>query len=365
MTKAPPSKPPPKENFDEVTGAWDIVPRVVVVDDSASSRAAIAEMLEDGGCDVVGRAMDGGMALKLCLELEPDVVTCDLEMPRMDGFTFIRVLSQRMSTPVIVVTSDARPEAALQALDLGARDFVVKPGRGARDLKKLARSLVGKVRGLAAESAKKPTWTPPADVPQVAARELVVIGASTGGPSALRDVLGSLTPGRFAPVLIAQHMPERFTAAFAARLSKATGLDVAEATDGELVVPGRVRLAAGGTHMEVRRSRSGELVLRVLTPDEEDRHAPSVDRLFRSAAEAVGTGLLGVVLTGMGRDGADGARELGEVGAPLWAESRATAVIHGMPKAAARAHGAALQLPLDELASLFGRVVGLTAGGGR
>jgi two-component system chemotaxis response regulator CheB len=343
--------------FDEVSGAYDIVPRVVVVDDSASSRGAIAEMLEQAGCEVVGRAMDGGMALRLVLDLDPDVVTCDLEMPRMDGFTFIRVLSHRKSTPVIVVTSDARPEAALQALELGARDFVVKPGPDARDLLRLERTLVGKVRGLAAERAKKPMWTPPPDVPQVAERSLVVVGASTGGPTALKDVLRSLPPSGFSPVLIAQHMPARFTTAFAARLRRTTGLDVAEATDGERVMPSTVRVGPGGKHLEVEGS-GDDMVLRLREPDEEDRYVPSVDRLFETAAAAAGSGLLGVVLTGMGKDGTEGASKLAGAGAPLWAESRSTAVIHGMPTSAAKAHGAALQLPLDELALLFGRVVG-------
>jgi len=351
-----------KGPFDEVSGAWEIVPRVVVVDDSASSRAVIAEMLEEGGCDVVGRAMDGGMALRMVLDLDPDVVTCDLEMPRMDGFTFIRVLSQRKKTPVIVVTSDARPEAALQALDLGARDFVVKPGQGrARDLHKLASSLVGKVRGLAAESAKKPQWSPPTDVPAVPERALVVIGASTGGPSALKDVLRSLPPTGFPPVLIAQHMPERFTEAFAARLARTTGLDIAEAKDGEEVRPNTVRVGPGGKNLEVEVYGTG-LALRLREPDPDDRHVPNVDRLFISAAAAVGSGLLGVVLTGMGRDGTEGARHLAKVGAPIWTESRSTAVIHGMPDSAAEAHGSPLRLPLDELSLLFGRVLG--RGGG-
>lgn len=338
------------------SGVMVIRPRVVVVDDSAPSRAALAEALEEGGCEVVGRAMDGGMALRMVLETEPDVVTCDLEMPRMDGFTFIRVITHKSAVPIIVVTSDARPEAALQALDLGARDFVVKPGTRPGQLRSLGPSLVAKVRALATERVRRVTWTPPAEVPSISARELVVVGASTGGPSALRDLLSVLkTP--IAPILIAQHMPERFTTAFADRLRRATGLDVAEASDGEPIVPGRIRVAPGGRNLEVVRTSSGGLIARLRNPSEEDRYVPSVDRLFASAAEAVGDRALGVVLTGMGRDGEAGSAALRKVDAPLWAESRATAVIDGMPAAAARAHGRATRLPLDELAALFARIL--------
>lgn len=341
----------------ENSGAIPVVrPRVVVVDDSAPSRAALAEALEDGGCDVVGRAMDGGMALRMVLELEPDVVTCDLEMPRMDGFTFIRVLTHKSPVPIIVVTSDARPEAALQALDLGARDFVVKPGTRPGELRTLGPTLVAKVRALAHEGVRAATWTPTPDVPSVSRRELVVVGASTGGPSALRDLVSVLSGDSFAPILIAQHMPERFTAAFADRLRRASGLDVTEAKDGEPLRPGIVRVAPGGKNLEVVRV-SGGFTTRVLSGAAEDRYLPSVDRLFVSAAEALGNRILGIVLTGMGRDGEAGAAALASVEAPLWAESRATAVIDGMPAAAARAHGRATRLPLDELAALFARVV--------
>lgn len=332
-------------------------PRVVVVDDSASLRGALTEVLEAGGCEVVGRAMDGGMALRLVLDHEPDVVTCDLEMPRMDGFTFLRILAHQKPIPVIVVTSDTRPEAALQALDLGARDFVVKPGPGVRDVSALGPSLVAKVHALAAEKRRRrPTWTPTPEVEPLADRELVVVGASTGGPSALRDLLMEVPQGFRCPILIVQHMPPRFTTAFAARLRRVTGLDVAEATPGEPLGPGVVRLAPGGSHLEVRRDQ-GHLVVDIVPPIPSDRYVPSVDRLFESAAAVVGRHLLGVVLTGMGRDGASGARALADQGAPLWAESAATAVIDGMPAAAAEAHGHAARLPLDDLAALFVRVV--------
>lgn len=351
----------------EHSGVFLARPRVVVVDDSAPSRAALAEALEEGGCEVVGRAMDGGMALRMVLELKPDVVTCDLEMPRMDGFTFIRVITHKSPVPIIVVTSDSRPEAALQALDLGARDFVVKPGTRPAELRQLGATLVGKVRALASERIRSVTWTSPVELPRIPPRELVVIGASTGGPSALRDLLVPLAQGPagqspFVPVVIVQHMPPRFTAAFADRLRRATGLDVQEARDRELLAPGMVRVAPGGFNVEI--ARAGKtFITRIHEASPEDRHVPSVDRLLKSAAAAVGDRVLGIVLTGMGKDGADGAAALAAVGAPLWAESRATAVIDGMPAAAARAHGNATRLPLDELALLFSRVVRMTGSG--
>ena len=331
-------------------------PRVLVVDDSAPLRAAIAEVLEEGGCDVVGRAMDGSMALRMMMETDPDVITCDLEMPRMDGFTFLRILQTMKPTPVIVITSDARPEAALMALELGARDFVVKPGR-AGDVHRLRHQLVARVHALTAQRAKPtPTWTAPGDVALPRAAMLVAIGSSTGGPRALRDILAALRAPPRLPVVIAQHMPPRFTEAFAARLGRTTGLDVAEAHDGDVLRPGTVRIAPGGKHLRVESADSG-FRARVLDPDPGDRWVPGVDQLLESAAAAAGKGVLGIVLTGMGKDGFEGARALRAVGAPLWAEAALTATVGGMPNASALGHGAAERIPLDELAALLARLL--------
>ncbi|MCC7073114.1 MAG: chemotaxis-specific protein-glutamate methyltransferase CheB [Deltaproteobacteria bacterium] len=337
-------------------------PRVLVVDDSAPLRGALAEVLEEGGCEVVGRAMDGSMALSLVHEKDPDVITLDLEMPRMDGFTFLRILGKTRATPVIVVTSDARPESALLALELGARDFVVKPVRTA-DVRTLKAQLLARVRLLAGLRRRiPPTWSPPPEVAFPPDTSMVAIGCSTGGPRALRDILTRLRGPLRAPVLIAQHMPPRFTEAFADRLAKATSLDVAEAKDGEPVVRGVVRIAPGGRHLSVERGAAGAR-LRLHDPAEGDRWVPSVDRLFSSAAAVAGSHLLAVVLTGMGRDGVEGARAVRAVGAPLWTESSLTAAIDGMPVAAAAAHGAADRVPLDELAAVLAR--GLEDQGGQ
>lgn len=329
-------------------------PRVLVVDDSAPSRAAIADVLEEGGCEVVGRAMDGSVALRLLEDTDPDVITCDLEMPRMDGFTFLRILQKTRATPVIVITSDARPEAALMALELGARDFVVKPARHG-DMRKHRAQLLSRVGALAAARRRStPPWSPGNEVVLPRNARLVVIGASTGGPRAIRDIVACLRQPRL-PILIAQHMPAGFTEAFAARLKKTSGLDVAEGAEGEVVTPGMIRIAPGGFHLRVieRVGTGVQPAFRIglAPPTIGDRWVPSVDTLFQTAAAICGRDTLGIVLTGMGRDGADGAASLRQIGAPLWTESPLTAAIDGMPLAAAQGHGDAQRLPLDELAS--------------
>lgn len=343
----------------EITSPGIPRPRVLVVDDSSPSRAAIAGVLEDGGCEVVGRAMDGSVALRILEETDPDVITCDLEMPRLDGFTFLRILQKTRATPVIVITSDTRPEAALMALELGARDFVVKPGRPS-EMKHVAAQLVARVRALGSVRHRAPTpWAETSEVSLPTHVEAVVLGASTGGPRAIRDIIaGFRTPPRI-PMLIVQHMPPRFTEAFADRLRKTSGLDVREGIDGEVVLPGQIRIAPGGRHLtvtEVDRSTGGlRISLRDAQPD--DRWVPGVDELFRSAVHALGAHVLGVVLTGMGRDGSEGARLLAAAGAPLWTESPLTAAIDGMPMAAARGHGQAVTLPLDALAVVLLRLL--------
>jgi two-component system chemotaxis response regulator CheB len=332
-------------------------PRVLVVDDSAPSRAAIADVLEDGGCDVVGRAMDGSVALRLLEEANPDVITCDLEMPRMDGFTFLRILQKTRATPVIVITSDARPEAAIMALELGARDFVVKPSRPG-EMRMLQSQLVTRVRALTAASNRAtPAWGGPVDVSLPAGVRAVLLGASTGGPRALRDIVARLRRPPRLPVLIAQHMPARFTEAFADRLCKTSGFDVREARHGDVVTAGQIRVAPGGKHMGISGAGPEGLHLTLSEPVAADRWVPSVDVLLRTGATHLGAEVLGIVLTGMGKDGGEGAKALRDVNAPLWTESPLTAAIDGMPLAASQSHGSAQRLPLDELAAMLARLL--------
>lgn len=347
---------PPTTLDEESSELLGRPPRVLVVDDSARLRSALSDMLEQAGCKVVGCAIDGSMALHYAFELEPDVITLDLGMPRMDGFTFLRILQKTRNIPVIVVSANARPEAALMALELGARDVVVKPEHP-RDLAQVRHQLVSRIRALAAERDRIPqVWAHPPDIrvpPDVA---LVAVGASTGGPRALRDLFSRIKPSAHAPILVAQHMPASFTGAFAARLARVSGLDAAEAHDGEVLRPGVVRVAPGGTNLVVEHV-SGRLVLRCLEPQPQDRWVPSVDALLDSAARAVGPQLLAIVLTGMGRDGAEGARLVRAAGATMWTESSLTAVVDGMPAAAAQGHGAAERVPIDELAVLLARAL--------
>jgi two-component system chemotaxis response regulator CheB len=332
-------------------------PRVLIIDDSATSRAALASVLEQHGCEVIGRAMDGGHGLRAVMERSPDVITLDLEMPRIDGFTFLRILAQQKPTAVIVLTSDARPESALQALELGARDFVVKPKGGPHELAHVGATMAAKIHALAGETHRVRSIPKPTEVVLPARCRLVVIGASTGGPRALRDIVGALQAPSGLPVVIAQHMPPRFTAAFAERLARQTRIDVREALDGELLGDGAVRVIPGGRHGSVVAQSGGRLALTLALPSDEERNVPSVDRLFSSAAKELRDAVLGVVLTGMGRDGALGAASLAQAQAQLWVESSSTAIVDGMPVAAARGHGAAIALPIDELARHIARVV--------
>jgi two-component system chemotaxis response regulator CheB len=274
----------------------------------------------------------------------------------MDGLTFLRIVSQTSRTPVIVLTSYGRPENALAALDAGARDFVVKPA-SRNDERALGQQLTERVRALAralrcapAEGPAVPAVPVPRDV------ELVVVGSSTGGPRALRELVGRLATRPRLPVVIAQHMPPRFTAAFAERLARIGGIDVAEAVDGASLRQGQVRLGPGGFDVTVERS-GGALRTRVREATDTARSTPSVDALFRSAAATCGGQVLGLVLTGMGRDGAAGALALRDANAPLWTESPSTAAIDGMPVAAARSHGSAAVAPLDVLGQAWTRLL--------
>ncbi len=332
-------------------------PRVVVVDDSAVSRGALSEALSEHGIDVVGRAMDGSFGLRLVLDLDPDVVTCDLEMPRMDGFTFLRVITQKAPVPVIVVTSDARPESALLALELGARDFVVKPEGSTVAIRNLSDTLARRIFALTEEHRRVKDYRPSVEFAVPEHIELAVLGASTGGPSAIRTIMTGMSTPKV-PLLIAQHMPPRFTAAFAHRLEKLTGLDVTEAKDGEALRPGMVRIAPGGLHLGLGRSPDGQHLITLLhKPLAGELYCPSVDHLFRDAAEVAGAGCLAVVLTGMGRDGAEGAANIHEVGGTVWCEAESTAVIAGMPNAAAARARSSVRIPLDGIADALTRAL--------
>ncbi|NCQ59652.1 MAG: chemotaxis-specific protein-glutamate methyltransferase CheB [Myxococcales bacterium] len=339
--------------------------RVLVVDDSAYNRRTLSDLLEQlADVEVVGRASDGDEALRLVHELSPDLITLDLEMPRMDGFTFLRLLMARRPTPVIVVSGYSTKENVFRALELGAIDFVSKPTRTiTTDLNSIATELADKVamvRQLAPagltparrdwRSASGSFRTP--DPRGVTTRRtpgrLLVVGASTGGPTALVELFRRFDSIGDAAVIVAQHMPARFTRTFAQRLDRLTTLDTREAEGGEVLTSGQAFVCPGGHSMEVVK-RGSELALEVLSQPQEDRYVPSVDRLFRSAALAMGDRVLGLVLTGMGDDGAEGAQAIVAAGGSVVAESAETAVIYGMPAAAVRVGAVERSLALPAL----------------
>jgi two-component system chemotaxis response regulator CheB len=333
--------------------------RVLVIDDSAASRRQLAALLERSPLiEVVGGAGDGEDALRKTIALRPDLITLDLAMPRMDGFTFLRLLMQRQPTPVVVVSARAGAEDAFRALELGAVDFVAKPlAPVGPELDALEQELIRKVhavRGLRLPRSEAASFLP-ADPPRDAARtpseapRVVAIGASTGGPAALLRLLGAFPEQPPCAFVVAQHMPAGFTRSFAERLDRLTALRVREAQGGEEVAPGQVLVAPGEHHLEFEWA-AGRPLARVLPRAESDRYAPAVDRMFESAAKSFGAGLLAVVLTGMGDDGRRGVVAVKSAGGTVVAEAEETAVIFGMPEQAIRTGLVDAVLPLPEIA---------------
>ena len=328
-------------------------PRVLVVDDSAFARKVLREILaRDGRFEVVGYARDGLDALEKIAELTPDVITLDLMMPELDGVGVLRVLAERPDPPrvVIVTMTDAAGALGVAALDAGAFDVVQKPTGLATDrLYELAGDLVEKV-ALAARSRKRPinlVAAPPGGLRVQVATELVVIGASTGGPRALAQLLGALPADFPVPIAAVVHMPVGYTEAFSARLDAGTALRVREAADGTPLVPGHVVIGRAGMHMRVGRVR-GALEVTLDSRAGDALHCPSVDVLFETAASA-STRVLGVVLTGMGSDGLIGARALHATGGKVLVEAESTCVVYGMPRAIAEADLGAIEVPLTDM----------------
>jgi two-component system chemotaxis response regulator CheB len=318
--------------------------RALVIDDSAFDRRTIAEMLQSSsGVVVVGTAEDGVAGLELALALRPDVITLDLRMPRMDGFAFLRCLAPRAPIPVIVMSGYSRQEDVFRAMELGAFDFLAKPGKHFSDEAAAVReALLAKVEAvrLARQEPLRPAGLP----------KILLLGASTGGPPALQRLLCSLPGDLSLCAVLAQHMPARFTRAFAERLDKISAFEVREARDGDALVAGRALVAPGGRQLRLEGPGSGPIVsLSASAPGE--KYVPSVDALFESAARLVGARALGVLLTGMGNDGCAGLAALRSVGARTIAESEESAVIFGMPKEAIESGAAERALPLQAIAA--------------
>ncbi len=332
--------------------------RVLVIDDSAFSRQTITRMLETSPLvEVVGVARDGEDALRKTLELKPDVITLDLEMPRMDGFTFLRFVMAKQPTPVVVISGRAGEEDVFRALDLGAVDFIAKPTTSATlELQSIEEGLIRKIhatRELRIDKVSSRIQTvPPVLTNPIrkhhAIAPVVVIGSSTGGPPALVQIFGAFTEAPPCTFLVAQHMPAGFTRGFAERLNRLTPLRVSEATGGEELEPGTALIAPGGCHLELE--TIGSRIVTRLEPDADfAKYVPSVDRLFASAAKLYGETLLAIVLTGMGDDGREGACQVKAAGGRVIAESEETAVIYGMPKQVVIAGAADQILPLQEI----------------
>jgi two-component system, chemotaxis family, protein-glutamate methylesterase/glutaminase len=340
--------------------------RVLVVDDSPSNRQRITTMVEGAGIgQVVAVARDGAEALSRVQQFHPDVITLDLEMPRMDGFAFLRVLMSTSPTPVVIVSSHSQKENVFRALELGAVDFVPKGELGIDDtFRQLLVEKLSAVRAVRTPSLSLIPDSRPARVdkarvvaPPRPVRLAVVIGASTGGPTALTEILANLQPNSNYGILIAQHMPAKFTRTFAQRLNRYSLFDVQEATNDQVFGPGMALICPGDFCMELHRDVAGGLRVRIAPPEPNERYVPSVSRLFKSVARTLGTRCVGVVLTGMGDDGADGVRAIDHSGGVVLAEEESSSVVYGMPRAAALAVPHCHQAPLSQMANRIAHIV--------
>jgi two-component system chemotaxis response regulator CheB len=342
--------------------------RVVVVDDSAYNRRTITKMLEGvPNVEVVGHAVDGEEGIRKIIDLKPDLVTLDLEMPKMDGFTLLRIVMNSQPTPVIVISSRSEDERVFKALELGAVDFIAKPtSKISEELLKIRDDLQDKVRSvfnLNMAGIKKREILCAGETPlrkkkgdaahpvkgRAAKVDIVAIGASTGGPPALQSIFSAFTEKLPISIVVSQHMPSGFTKAFAERLNRSTAFEVKEAKDGDLVVAGRILIAPGGRNL-VFQSMNGEIVARVAEPSPQDRYIPSVDAMLTSLAQICGPKLLAVVLTGMGNDGSRGVKAVKSAGGQVLAESEESSVVFGMPREAIATGLVDKVAPLEKMA---------------
>lgn len=359
--------------------------RAVIIDDQAAMRQALSAMLEaEPDMEVVGKAADGEEGLKVVFQVQPDIILLDLEMPRLDGFAFLRLLMAKRPTPVLVVSSHATRESVFKALELGALEFVAKPVRhGVVDLTGIKEELLAKIRlsrrlqvvtlTERARTASEQEALRRTNEPAMAARarrasgapaveglpeRLLCIGASTGGPTSIMTLLSTLEQGLPVAILITQHMPENFTRAFAERLERITRWSVREAEPGDVVGTGRVLVAPGGWSLRVHMEGGG---LRVSPPlageAREQGYVPSVDRMLESAAAAMGPRAIAVILTGMSGDGVKGAIAVHAAGGRVLAEAPESAVIASMPEEVIRSGAVHEVVPLSRMAAAIRRAV--------
>ncbi|NJD91531.1 MAG: chemotaxis response regulator protein-glutamate methylesterase [Geobacter sp.] len=341
--------------------------RVLVIDDSAFSRRTIVKLLEEiPGVEVIGYAMNGEEGLKKALDLRPDLITMDLEMPGMDGFTLLRILMMACPVPVIVVSSHSQDDRVFKALELGAVDFVSKPARALSDellgIRDELQQKVGSILNLNLQGLKERTLAQENQtatlnlkgtrLPRGARQrfEILAIGSSTGGPPALQKILSQFPTALPFSVVISQHMPAGFTKAFAERLNRLLPFEVREATDGEPLKPATVYIAPGGMNMVFVQNKE-KVVIRLKPPAKEDKYLPSVNAMLTSVARVFGARALAVILTGMGNDGSVGVKKIKDAGGGVIAESEGSAVVFGMPREAIATGVVDRVLELDNIAA--------------
>lgn len=336
--------------------------KVLIVDDSALVRKVFSRELSKAvDIEVVGIAQDPYVARDLIVELKPDVITLDIEMPRMDGLTFLEKLMKYYPMPVVVVSSLAQEggETALKALELGAVEVVVKPS-ASYSVSEMGHQLIQKVRAAACvsiESLRKRRSENAVVLPKIrtamikTSSKVIAIGASTGGTEAIKEILTAL-PANMPPILAVQHMPPYFIKAFAARLNSLSSLEVKEASDGESATNGKVLIAPGDKHMELRRSGANYYVVLHQKPQVHYQR-PAVEMLFDSVATYAGSNAIGVILTGMGKDGAKGLLNMKTAGAYTIAQDEQSSIVFGMPKEAIQLGAAATVASLSDIPALL------------
>jgi two-component system chemotaxis response regulator CheB len=342
--------------------------RLMIVDDSATLRQVLSTVLSEvPDIEVIATAADPIFALEKMKKDWPDVLLLDIEMPRMDGITFLRQLMKDSPIPVVIFSTltEKGTSVAMQALAAGAVGVAAKPVTGLKQfLQQHSDGLIQQIRSAAlakltkTASAKPKAAALPAVVASVANTAaaakrpaLIAIGASTGGPQAIEALLTAL-PATMPSMVIVQHMPPNFTTAFARRLNSVCQLQVKEAEPGDVILPGRVLIAPGGQHMKIR-FVNRQLIADVQSGPHINRHCPSVDVLFKSVADVAGDAALGIILTGMGNDGARGMKEMFERGAVTLAEDEQSSIVYGMPKEAVKMGGVSQSLPLSAMIALL------------
>lgn len=345
--------------------------RVFIADDSAFIRQSLKRILSKKGIEIFGTARDGEETVSKVLQLNPDVLLLDLEMPKLDGFSVIRILMKIFPLPIIVFSSKSSAENIFRAMELGAVDFIPKPiARASEKIYEAEEEIVRRIQwasltnikkklmnhtfidlkakeGLVLIPKVKPIYPPEEYRPP---SKIVMVGASTGGPTEITQLLSQLSAGLDIAILVAQHMPYGFTKPFAERLNKYSSFNVKEGESRELIKRGNVYITPGGYHMEVFMVEN-RYRLRLLRRGDDDKYVPSIDVLFKSGAKTFGNRAMGILLTGMGNDGIEGMRAIREMGGVTIAESEETSILYGMPKGAYEKNVAQMILPLYEIPS--------------